>query len=253
MNLGKIPDALSVKVYPGAKELAKAAASWFAELAEDAIWKRGRFVVALSGGSTPRPTYERLASAQVSRKIDWFNVHFFWSDERAVPLDDEDSNYRMAKEALLDHAPVLKSNIHPIQGNLDPQLAADLYEHKLVALLGAGREAPRFDLILLGLGDDGHTASLFPHTAAVNERQRLVAANYVPQHAAWRITFTAPLINAARNVGFLVTGQDKAGALAQVLQGPHRPEVYPAQLVKPSPGELAWLVDEAAASKMNEE
>ncbi len=173
MNLGKIPDALSVKVYPGAKELAKAAASWFAELAEDAIWKRGRFVVALSGGSTPRPTYERLASAQVSRKIDWFNVHFFWSDERAVPLDDEDSNYRMAKEALLDHAPVLKSNIHPIQGNLDPQLAADLYEHKLVALLGAGREASafRFDPARLG-GRRSHCIAVSPHRGG----QRAAAA-----------------------------------------------------------------------------
>ena len=249
MSPGEFTDAGSIEVFLNPQTLAEAAAEQFARFAWEAILRRGRFIVALSGGSTPRPTYARLASADFSDKVDWFKVHVFWSDERAVPLDHPQSNYRMAREALLAHIPVPDGNVHPIRGDLDPRLAANRYEHEIASLFGSVEPTPRFDLILLGLGSDGHTASLFPHTAALNERERVVVANRVPQLSTWRITFTAPLINAAHNVTFLVTGEEKAEVLALVLKGERQPEDYPAQLVDPASGRLTWLVDEAAASK----
>lgn len=204
-----------------------------------------RFSLVLSGGSTPRALYARLAQ---SNEIDWSSVHVFWGDERAVPPDHADSNYRMAKEALLDHVALPQENIHRIPAEYTPAEAALHYEQVLNSYLG---EDSRFDLVLLGMGDDGHTASLFPETAALDETRRKVVANYVPKLAAWRITLTAPLINQAHHVAFLVAGEDKAAPLHEVLNGVRQVRVYPSQLIAPDEGELLWFVDRAAAAKLD--
>jgi 6-phosphogluconolactonase len=228
-------------VYPEAASLARAAAERFVSLAREAIQARGRFIVALSGGSTPRPLYALLATKGFAARIDWPRVEVFWGDERAVPPDHPASNYRMACEALLDQVPLLSANVHRIRGELPPHQAAAAYQMELEAVLG---NDGRFDLILLGLGADGHTASLFPGTPALEERDRPVVAVYVEQLQAWRITLTLPVINAARQVLFLVSGAEKAAALARVRAG----EPLPAALVQPSRGRLAWLVDFEASS-----
>jgi 6-phosphogluconolactonase len=230
--------------------VARRAAELFVERAR-AERTRGRFTVALSGGSTPRSLHTLLAGPDFRDQVDWTQVEFYWGDERYVPPDDPESNFRMARETLLNRLPEVRpQQIHRIHTELpDPAQAADLYEQELRRefALGAG-ELPRFDLIFLGLGPDGHTASLFPHTEALRARERLVVANYVSKLASHRITLTAPVLNAAATVAFLVAGSDKAAALVAVLEGPRNPETYPAQLVQPATGTLYWLVDSAAAA-----
>jgi 6-phosphogluconolactonase len=230
--------------------VARRAAELFVERAR-AARTRGHFTVALSGGSTPRSLHTLLAGPDFRNQVDWAQVQFYWGDERYVSPDNPESNYRMARETLLDKLPEVRpQQIHRIHTELpDPAQAADLYEEELRRefTLAAG-ELPRFDLVYLGLGPDGHTASLFPHTEALRVRERLVVANYVPKLASTRITMTAPVLNAAATVAFLVAGSDKAAALAAVLEGPRDPETYPAQLVQPAHGTLYWLVDHAAAA-----
>ncbi len=229
---------------PGA--LATAAAELFVQRARDAIADHGRFAVALSGGSTPKAMYQRLAEHPLSHEVDWTHVQVFWGDERAVPPDHHESNYLMAQQALLEEVPISSAQIHRIRGELPPDEAADDYEAVLRAFFRGTR--PRFDLLLLGMGDDGHTASLFPGTAALDEAERWVVANYVPKLADWRITLTLPTINAAACVAFLVAGEAKAERLAEVLNGPRDPHRLPAQAIQPTDGELLWLVDQAAAA-----
>ena len=188
-----------VTVYPDHLSFVDGAAAFIAGLAAESIAARGRFTIALSGGSTPRPIYARLAAADHAERIDWGKVHVFFSDERCVPPDDAASNYRMAREALLDHVPLPSANVHRMRGEEDPALAALAYEQDLQRLFRTSA-APAFDLICLGMGDDGHTASLFPGTAALRERERWVVAQYVAVARAWRVTLTAALINAARHV-----------------------------------------------------
>jgi 6-phosphogluconolactonase len=230
--------------------VARRAAELFVERAR-AARTRGRFTVALSGGSTPRNLHTLLAGPDSRNQVDWTQVQFYWGDERYVPPDDPESNYRMARETLLDKLPEVRpQQVHRIHTELpDPAQAADLYEQELRRefALPAGA-LPRLDLIYLGLGPDGHTASLFPHTEALRVREHLVVANYVSKLASTRITMTAPVLNAAATVAFLVAGSDKAAALAAVLEGPRDPETYPAQLVQPAHGTLYWLVDRAAAA-----
>jgi 6-phosphogluconolactonase len=208
-------------------------------LATEAVVARGRFVVALAGGSTPKATYALLAGEDLAARVEWSLVHVFWGDERCVPPDHPDSNYRLAREALLDKVLVPARNVHRIQGELPPEQAAAAYAVELDAVLGA---SGRFDLILLGMGRDGHTASLFPGSAALTEHQRLVVAVYVEPLHSWRVTLTLPVINAAREVVFLVSGAAKASALERVRAG----EPVPAGLVRPAPGRLTWLVDQDA-------
>jgi len=174
-------------------------------------------------------------------------VHVFWGDERCVPPEHPESNYRLAREALLDHVPLPLANIHRIHTEREPAQAAADYERTLRRFFGPGN-APRFDLVLLGLGTDGHTASLFPGTPAVQEHERWVVAHYVPSLAAWRVTLTPAVLNAADQVTFLVAGAEKAGVLDRVLNGPCQPDVLPAQVVRPAGGSLLWLVDAAAQS-----
>ncbi len=234
-----------IRVYPTPEALARAAAEHFVGLAAESIRARGRFAAALAGGSTPAGTYRRLAAPEFARRVDWKRVHIFWGDERAVPPDHPESNYRMASETLLRHVPIPQENIHRIPAERPPAEAALACEAELLAFFGV--PLPRFDLILLGMGEDGHTASLFPHSPALGARERLVVAQYIPQLDSRRITFTLPLINAARNIVFLVQGERKARRIRRVLFGPFQAEEMPAQSVRPSEGTLLWLLDEAAA------
>jgi 6-phosphogluconolactonase len=235
-----------IKVLPDSASLTQAAAEHVVHLATAAIADYGRFSFGLSGGSTPRDLYKLLAAAPFIQQIDWAKVHIFWGDERCVPPDHPDSNYDMARHTLLDQVPLPPENVHRIQGELPPIEAASNYEKVLRGFFG--NQAPRLDLLLLGMGDDGHTASLFPHTAALREREKWVVANEVTAKQTWRITFTQTAINAAANITFLVSGGGKAERLRQVIKGPYTPDDLPSQLVKPQNGSLVWLIDSPAAA-----
>jgi 6-phosphogluconolactonase len=234
------------------QDLFQAAAEEVIRAATQAIAERGRFTIALSGGSTPRNLYTLIA-ANASANLPWAQMFFFWGDERHVPPDDADSNYRMAQETLLSKVPVPPGNVFRIPAeNPDATAAAEAYEQTLRKFFAlAPGEVPRFDLILLGLGPDGHTASLFPETAALRETSRLVVANWVEKLNASRITFTLPVLNAARCVAFLVSGADKAAVVREVLEGNAPAEKYPSRLVQPGEGKLIWFVDRAAASELS--
>ena len=232
--------------------LARRAAQYFVEIAEEAVGARGRARIAISGGSTPKATFALLADPNHpwSRRIAWDKLDLYWVDERCVPPDDQDSNFRMTREALLDRIPLRPEQIHRMEGELDPDEAAARYESALRnGFRLEGAELPRFDLVQLGMGPDGHTASLFPHTAALQEMSRLVVANHVPQMSSWRITLTWPVINNARSVFFLIGG-DKAAILKEVLTGPRDVEQLPSQLIRPASGILTLILDKSAASQL---
>lgn len=246
----------SVEVLPTGAELAAAAAERFIAAAEEAIESTETFSVALSGGSTPRALFAALASPAYAPRVQWQRVHVFWGDERCVPPDDEASNYRMACDTLLDRVPVRAGNIHRIRGEDAPAAAAERYERELRAAFdtpaGPPRRDPgaRFDLVLLGLGTNGHTASLFPHLQAVRERTRWAMAEDADAVPAWRITLTPAVLNQAAEVIFLVSGGEKAAVLRRVLYGALEPDALPAQAVAPGDGALRWLVDAAAAAEL---
>lgn len=239
-----------IQVFVDRDALMRAAADEVATCADAAIRSRGRFLIALSGGSTPARLYALLATESYAPRIDWARVHIWWGDERCVPPDDPASNYRMTRAALLDHVPIPAAHIHRMRGEDDPVQAAAAYTAELRGFCSEREPVPRFDLVLLGLGADGHTASLFPGTAAVTEDQRWVVAHYVPVQSAWRITLTPIVINAAAEILFLVTGADKSGALHRVLDGPSQPALLPAQAIAPQAGRVRWFVDAAAAAKL---
>lgn len=238
-----------IEVHDDTQELAKAAAELFVELAGAAVDERGEFRVALAGGSTPREAYQRLSGADLAPMVSWRNVQLFWGDERCVPPNHPDSNFRMARDSFLDKVPIPQLNVHRIEGESEPKQAARTYVDELRSFFG-GRKRPRFDLILLGMGADGHTASLFPNSSAVNEKRRWAVAYRVDQLDSWRITLTPPVLNAARQVVFLVAGKEKAERLHEVLRGERDPERLPAQIVRPKEGSVVWLLDKAAASKL---
>ncbi len=231
-------------------ELYRAAAEIFVRIAQQAVAANGRFSVALAGGSTPKGLYSLLASDPALRAaLPLDGMHFFWGDERHVPPEHADSNFRMAQQAMLAKFPADAQQVHRIAGeNPDAAQSADEYENSLrVFFRLTAAEFPRFDLVLLGIGPDGHTASLFPGTAALEERSRIVVSNWVEKLNTDRVTLTAPAINHAANVLILVCGADKAGALQAVLEGPREPRRLPAQLIAPHDGAATWLIDEAAA------
>ncbi|MGH7530340.1 MAG: 6-phosphogluconolactonase [Gemmatimonadales bacterium] len=239
-----------IDVFATSEALAHAAASRFVAAADEAIRASGRFAVALSGGSTPNTLYSRLATEPYVSRVPWPRVQWFWGDERCVPPHDPASNYRMAREALLDRVPVSESSVHRIRGEDDPAAAAAAYERTLQESFADAANA-RLDLVLLGMGADGHTASLFPGGAAVRERERWVMAEYVTAVSMWRVTLTRVLINAAAHVLFLVTGREKAATLRRVLEGPYRPDVLPAQAIGRPGGRPRWLVDADAAAELS--
>ncbi|HWS86976.1 MAG TPA: 6-phosphogluconolactonase [Pyrinomonadaceae bacterium] len=238
-----------VLLFDDAESLARGAGARVAELARESVGARGLFAVALSGGSTPRRVYELLAGEEFGDGIDWPNVHVFFGDERMVPPDHAESNYRMASEALLSRVPIPPENVHRIEGVGDAGANASAYEREMRGVFG-DVEWPRLDLVLLGMGDDGHTASLFPGTAALGEDRLWVAPNWVEKLGAWRVTLTAPAVNAARHVAFLVTGKGKAERLREVLKGDRDPSRLPSQLIRPHDGTLEWFVERAAASNL---
>lgn len=231
---------IMVKIFRDADELSQYAARLFIELANRAIAERGQFLVALSGGGTPMKLYERLAS----EPLDWSRAHFFWGDERCVPVDDAGNNYGQTKKILFDK--IGTTNIHRIESELEPDAAAQAYARTLRGFADAPFDFPRFDLVLLGMGDDGHTASLFPKApVAMTEPVIAVTAHYQDRPAN-RVTLTPLVFNQARETWFLVTGASKAETLRNVLKGENDPEKYPAQRIQPSDGRLIWMMDEAA-------
>jgi len=233
-----------LRILPDRAALFQAAADEFVRQANAAIASKGRFTVALAGGSTPKGLYSLLAAKAA---LPWDKMYFFFGDERHVPPDHPDSNFRMASESLLSKAPIPEKNVHRIHAELDAEAAAAEYEQQLVNFFHLSNlEMPRFDLIFLGIGPDGHTASLFPGSNALTESSRRVMANWVEKFKTFRITFTFPVLNHAAEVVFLVSGADKAQILSEVL----RPGIqnYPAQGVQPENGRLLWLVDQDAGS-----
>ena len=243
MKLNNSDPQSNVFVFESADDLAKAAAKRFVEYATAAIEQSGRFCVALAGGNTPRRLYEALASNPFRKSIDWSRVQIFFGDERCVPPDDPQSNFRMVNESLLTKVNVPDSNVHRMKGELDPAEAASTYEAELKSIF---RESPKFDLILLGLGEDGHTASLFPGSDVLNEQSRWVIATKHPVSGQDRITLTLPLINRAAHIVFLLTGKEKAAVLREVIRNEPTAQ-KPASLIKPVDGSLEWLVDKDAA------
>ena len=231
-----------IKTFPTAEELARGAAEHFVAASNAAVAQRGFFTVALSGGSTPKALYELLADPNEPFRVQvpWAKTHFFWSDERHVPPDNPESNYRMAHEAMLSRVPVDENKVHRVLSeNPNAEQAAADYELGLRRIVN--QDLPQIDLILLGLGPDGHTASLFPGTDVLKETKRLIAATWVEKLQAYRITMTVPLLNNGAFVMFLVSGAEKAQIISEVLDGPQK---YPAQLINPSHGQLLWLTDQ---------
>jgi 6-phosphogluconolactonase len=248
-----MPQELKVVYYvePDAAALARRAAQYFVELAEKAAAARGLARVAISGGSTPKATFTLLADpAEPFRaRMPWSELDVWWVDERCVPPDDPDSNYRMTREAMLDLVPLKPEQIHRMEGELEPEVAAARYESELRnSFRLEGAELPRFDVVQLGMGPDGHTASLFPHTQALHELGRLAVANHVENKDAWRVTLTWPVVNRGSQVFFLIGGADKAQILKDVFTGARDPERLPSQLIRPAGGILTMLLDRAAAS-----
>lgn len=235
-------------VVPDSEVVAREAAQRLTNLALEAVESRGRFSVALSGGSTPGALYKLLAEDPYRGQIPWQGVHLFWGDERCVPPDDQCSNYWLVSETLIAHVPIPSENVHRVHGELGPEVAARSYARALRDYFCGPRT--RFDLVLLGLGGDGHTASLFPESDALREKERLAAAveAHYQDRPAHRVTLSLPAINSARQVLFLVTGSAKAGILQAVLEGPDRG--LPAQRIRPTAGQLTWLLDAAAASQL---
>jgi 6-phosphogluconolactonase len=232
------------------EELSRKAAAEFVRLANERSAASGRFAVALSGGSTPRALYALLAGAEFQSQVPWDRVHFFWGDERCVPPDHPDSNYRMAFETLLAKAPVPEKNIHRIEAELAPDFAAARYEKAIRDFFSLADSAwPAFDIVFLGLGDDGHTASLFPGSEALNERHHLVVAVYNEKLKSHRVTLTLPVLNRAANIFFLVAGASKAAILRDVLQRESSKNL-PARRIDPLDGRLVWFVDRAAVARL---
>jgi 6-phosphogluconolactonase len=242
---------MEIDVSPDVPTLARGAAERIVAAADDASAHTGRFTVALSGGSTPKALYQLLATEPWRSKIDGSKVHVFFGDERCVPPDHPESNYRMARETLLSKVPIPEANIHRMRGEIDPNEAATEYGRMLKEMFG---DEGGLDLALLGMGEDGHTLSLFPGTPAVNETRHRCVANYAEHSTtgkSWRITLTAPFVNRSREVIVLVTGANKASTLRQVLEGPRDAQRFPIQLIAPTSGRMTWLID-AAASGMQD-
>jgi 6-phosphogluconolactonase len=235
-----------IQIYPTTEALSHAAAQLFVQASQEALESSDRFAVVLSGGSTPEPIYRLLAQEPYREQVRWSNSHVFWGDERCVPRNHVENNARMAWDALLHHVPIPKNQVHPILSEESPAQAANHYETILRVFFHDA--PPRFDLVVLGLGENGHTASLFPHTSILAEPNRWVKEVFVQELNRYRVSLTAPIINQATRIVFLTHGRQKAQVLRDVLLGPLQPEELPAQLIRPALGETLWLVDREAAS-----
>ena len=243
-----------LKIVANAAEMCKIAAAEFVNAATAAVKAKGVFNVALAGGSTPKALFALMVSdASIKGQVPWDKIAFFWGDERHVPPDHSDSNYRMANESMLSKAPINSSMVFRISGEYpDARKAADEYEQTLIKYFQLSNgQLPRFDLVMLGMGPDGHTASLFPGTKALQEKKRLVVSNWVGKFYTHRVTMTAPVLNNAAFVMFTAAGDDKAQPLKGVLEGPQEPEQLPSQLIRPETGRLLWLVDQTAGRMLS--
>jgi len=241
---------MHIAIYDDKHTLSQYAAEYIMRIANESIDLHGHFTIALTGGTTPGEVYSLIGSEPFRSQIDWQLVHIFWGDERCVPHNSPESNFYLAQEALLQKISIPESQIHPMPADqLDRDAASQAYTVEMQNTFGTDG-IPSFDLIHRGRGPDGHTASLFPHQASLHEIHRLVMPVSVPKPPPDRLTFTPPLLNAARNVLFLVTGSDKAEALHAVLEGEYQPDEYPAQIVRPTNGEVVWMLDRAVAQKI---
>src|SRR6266702_5757794 len=242
---------MQISIYPDTNTLSREAAQFIVRLANEAIVTHGRFTIALSGGSTPKVLYSLLGDEPYRNQIDWAKVDIFWSDERCVPPDSEDSNYHLAQQVLLSKIPIADSQLHRMPADRpDRDAASQAYTEEMYRTFGTNR-IPKFDLMQLGMGPEGHTASLFPHQESLHEQQRLVMPVIVPKPPPERLTFTRTLWNAAHSALLLVTGTDKVDALQAVLEGEYQPDEYPAQIVRPPNGEVVWMLDSAVAQKIH--
>lgn len=239
---------MDLRIVADLNELSRTGAEEFSRCAREAIAAHGYFSVALSGGSTPQGTYSLLAEQQndPAKRLPWEKIHVFFGDERHVPPTHRDSNFRMANESMLSKIPIPSQNVHRILAELDASVAAAKYEEELKKFFPTTDPWPRFDLIMLGVGPCGHTASLFPDTTALKENSRWVVANWVQKFNTYRITFTFPVINYATEVMFQVAGEEKSTILKEVFQQPDK-EIYPCQRVQPQSGRLLWVIEKAAA------
>jgi 6-phosphogluconolactonase len=243
---------MELKIFADTSTLATAVADEIVELIAATLQIRDRFTFVLSGGSTPKKLYELLASDAYRDRVDWKSVHFFWGDERHVPFTDDRNNAKMAFSTLLDHLPVVHSQIHVMRTDLPADESSLLYEELLRDYFGT-EPVHSFDLVLLGMGPDGHTLSLFPHFPIVREQHKWVDSFFLTQQDMFRVTLTAPITNLSRNIFFLVAGADKAHALKQVLEGEPQADEYPSQLIRPTEGRLVWFVDGEAAREVRGE
>ena len=242
-----------IRILPDGNAIAQTAAAEFLEAAKEAVCEKGNFCVALSGGSTPKALYGLLISNPILQAmVPWGKIQFYFGDERHVPPDDTESNFRMATEAMLAKAPVDAQQVHRIKGEKrNAAQAAEEYEEDLrTSFRLAEGQLPRFDLVLLGMGPEGHTASIFPGTKALKEERRLVVSNWVGKLYTDRITLTPPVLNNAARIIFMVQGAEKAPALKAVFEGPYEPDQLPAQIIKPKEGKALWLVDPTAAAML---
>jgi 6-phosphogluconolactonase len=240
---------MALHIYESAEQLTQAIGSWIYSLIAERLRSNRRFSFVLSGGNTPKSLYQMLASQTYKDKIPWNRIDFFWGDERFVPFDDERNNARMAYDSLLNHVPVQPNQIHPMQTNIAPEAAVKDYDSLLRGYFKSNK-IEGFDLVLLGMGDDGHTLSLFPGTKVVHENKAWVSEFYLEAQQMHRITLTKVLVNQSAFVAFMATGAGKAHALREVLEGENHPDLYPSQVIKPASGELHWFLDKAAASGM---
>jgi 6-phosphogluconolactonase len=248
-----MPSELQIEyiVEPDGAALARRTAQHFVELAEQAVARKGRARIAISGGSTPKAAFQLLADPAEPwlKRMPWDKIELYWVDERTVGPNQPDSNYRMTREAMLDRVPLKAEQVHRMEGELEPEVAAARYESLLRNQFRLeGAESPRFDLVALGMGDDGHTASIFPHTEAIHTVDRLVMANHVTKMSTWRLTLTWPVINNGRSVFFLIGGANKAELVKEVFTGPSDPERLPSQLIWPAGGILTLILDKDAAA-----
>jgi len=242
---------MELHLYKDNNELSKAFAEWLADYINSTLENQDRFTIALSGGSTPQKLHTLLAASPYKEKINWNKLHVFWGDERFVPFEDDRNNAKMAFDTLLDHVPVPKEQIHVMRTDIQPEASAEEYEKILNRYFPVTVPASTtFDLVLLGMGDDGHTLSLFPGTRVMHIENKSVTSLFLKQQDMYRITLTAPIVNRAACVVFLVSGSGKAAALKEVIEGDYQPDLYPSQVIKPLNGELHWFLDKAAAANL---
>ncbi len=244
---------MPVHIYKNPDELTQALAEWIVHLMGETLATKERFTWVLSGGNTPKALYQLLASPAYLGRVPWSKLHIFWGDERDVPFTDSRNNARMAYDSLLNHVPVPAAQIHVMRTDIEAQASATQYEQTLRHYFptpASGPPSSTFDLVLLGMGEDGHTLSLFPGTEVVHEETKWVSAYYLKSQDMDRITLTKKVVNRATHVVFITTGATKAHALQAVLKGPAQADLYPAQVIKPEHGQLDWFVDQAAAADL---